>query len=80
MFSSSRNSHIKGEDQELKGHLRFPKKRGRTPKVRTKEPQEKRPKEHPKFIQLDVSEILKMLKQNLKTNNVMVKPKQTIEK
>ena len=41
---------------------RILQKRGRQPKVRTEEPQEKRPKEHPKFIQLDVSEILKQLK------------------
>ena len=34
------------------------------PKVSTEEPQEKQPKERPKFIQLDVSDILKMLNTN----------------
>ena len=39
-------------------------KRWRKPNVRTGEPQEKQPKERPKFIQLDVSDILKMLNTN----------------
>ena len=43
------------------------------PKVSTEEPQEKQPKERPKFIQLDVSDILRMLK--LFWKNVMVNQK-----
>ena len=46
-------------------------KRWRKPNVRTGEPQEKQPKERPKFIQLDVSDILKMLNTNFE-NTVMV--------
>ena len=56
---------------------KIPQKRGRKPKVRTEEPQEKkRPKEHPKFIQLDVSDILKMLK--ILKRNCNGKPKSRI--
>ena len=39
----------------------IPQKRWRQPNVRTEEPQEKQPKERPKFTQLYVSDILKML-------------------
>ena len=39
-------------------------KRWRNPNVKTGEPQKKQPKERPKFIQSDVSDILKMLNTN----------------
>ena len=39
----------------------IPQKRWRKPNVRTEEQREKQPKERPKFTQLDVSDILKML-------------------